>query len=121
MGRFVYRIEDQRIAGRLIDPRLGAARKIDNREPCVAERDVGIDKDAAAVRAAMGERAVHRPQYIAHFGVGGGEAGYATHPSTIGSAPHSTTCSVRLCAAAIACAARQGLAFVRGHGTEMVG
>ena len=74
-------IEDQRIAGRPVDTRLGAARKIDDREPRVAERDAGIDKGAAAVRPAMGERAVHRPEHIARFGAGGGEPGYAAHLS----------------------------------------
>src|SRR5215471_14396314 len=84
-------IEDQRIAGRLVDARLRATRKVDDREPRMAEGKVGINKDTAAVRAAMAKRAVHRPHYIVRPGAGRGEPGYAAHPSAIGSVSNLAT------------------------------
>jgi hypothetical protein len=53
-------------------------------EPPRPERDASIDKDAAAVRAAMGERVVHRSEYVARLGAREGEPGYATHYSAMG-------------------------------------
>ena len=73
-----------------VDARRCAARKIDDPEPGMAERNGGIDKDSAAVRPAMGERPVHRSEHAVHFGAGGGEPGHAAHPSTIGSAQPAT-------------------------------
>jgi hypothetical protein len=83
-------IEDERIAARLVDARLGTAREIDDREPGMAECNAAVDKGPAAVRTAMLERTVHRPQHPAGLGTRGGEPGYAAHPSTSGSARFAT-------------------------------
>ncbi len=47
-------VEDERVAARRVDPRLGPALKIDDRQPRMAERHALVDKDAVAVGPAMG-------------------------------------------------------------------
>ncbi len=56
-------VEDERIAARRVDARLGAAGEIDDREPGVPKRDAAVDKNAVAVGSAMRQRAVHRRQH----------------------------------------------------------
>ena len=72
-------VEDEGVAGRFVDPRLGPAREIDDRQPRMAEGDPVIDEDAAAVRPAMRQCPVHPGEYRSGLGAGCGEPGYAAH------------------------------------------
>lgn len=55
-------VKNERIAGYAVDPRLMAARKIDNREPQMTKGDATFDVNAILIRSAMRDRRKHETQ-----------------------------------------------------------